>query len=137
MVFPMRVGMVRGVTGTTVPVPSFPHACGDGPKLPGAIDAPHLFSPCVWGWSVFSQYQQVHHKVFPMRVGMVRCDALNAVILCSFPHACGDGPGTARQGMAGVAFSPCVWGWSEEETLATIPDGVFPMRVGMVRHSFR
>ena len=71
-------------------------------------------------------------RVFPTRVGMVRCPSVSAKFPKSFPHPRGDGPRRVFASLAWSKFSPPAWGWSEGTCWRDCQTSVFPTRVGMV-----
>src|ERR671922_166021 len=71
-VFPTRVGMVRFYVTWLSSLLSFPHACGDGPRVVSRAALACRFSPRVWGWSEYIGPADITDSVFPTRVGMVR-----------------------------------------------------------------
>ncbi len=75
--------------------------------------------------------QIVGFIVFPTRVGMVRLRLTWISADGGFPHACGDGPFVCPGGCSAFAFSPRVWGWSEQAKKAADKLVVFPTRVGI------
>ncbi len=115
-VFPTRVGMDRRCRGYGRCSPSFPHARGDGPCLPGAWHTQALFSPRAWGWTVVELTRKVVAVVFPTR---------------------GDGPVTKVAAGPGGAFSPRAWGWTDPLTGPGTAAKVLPTRVGMDRSTRR
>ena len=97
----------------------FPHACGDGPKLWDMDLSCGKFSPRVWGWSAAVGAGLPSWKVFPTRVGMVRCWWTRVLRRWGFPRACGDGPFSVKGLRAECLFSPRVWGWSADSFAKT------------------
>ena len=95
VVFPTRVGMVRPHAISASRVGSFPHARGDGPNEARWIERAVRFSPRAWGWSALDDQIGRRGRVFPTRVGMVRCSNDRRSDRKSFPHA--------------------AWGWSDHE----------------------
>ncbi len=132
-VFPTRVGMVRKFVIICLTLACFPHARGDGPRLP--ISSCHVagFSPRAWGWSVLHGLPDHRRSVFPTRVGMVRSSTTPLPQRSRFPHARGDGPIGLGLGSCVSEFSPRAWGWSAMTLLIGGGWPVFPTRVGMVR----
>src|SRR5438876_388184 len=64
---------------------------------------------------------------------MVRLPSLLNCSRVRFPHTRGDGPDATSTYLTGSSFSSHAWGWSACGLVLTVPDFVFPSRVGMVR----
>ena len=84
--------MVRDDVFYCFQMPRFPHTRGDGPKQESSQAAGKLFSPHAWGWSDIKHAEKEIDRVFPTRVGMVRCKFIVEKTVYSFPHTRGDGP---------------------------------------------
>ena len=135
IVFPTRVGMVRGDAAMRSMSRGFPHPRGDGPN--SFLDWPRSneFSPPAWGWSAQQAVINAARLVFPTRVGMVRHIVHVVNLRRSFPHPRGDGPNLAHHTKHTLPFSPPAWGWSDYPNYHPRGVRVFPTRVGMVRSS--
>ena len=133
LVFPTRVGMVRGWHHLCACDARFPHARGDGPYSSSWSVKLWPFSPRAWGWSGQRAVLPQSGGVFPTRVGMVRTRRNTPPASSSFPHARGDGPRILSPSPSPASFSPRAWGWSVDGVRRQRGRLVFPTRVGMVR----
>ena len=121
MVFPTRVGMVRGYFNGVREPERFPHTRGDGPAIRKSDVPPCRFSPHAWGWSAPRPPRSTLAPVFPTRVGMVRILPPEVISAGSFPHTRGDGPTRMCNRRPPMKFSPHAWGWSAKPKAAKSP----------------
>ena len=72
ILFPTPVGMFRSPPARSLPIPSFPHACGDVPSSLSLIVLTSVFSPRLWGCSEPNRGGDIRRVLFPTPVGMFR-----------------------------------------------------------------
>jgi len=128
--FPHTVGVGRNGMNLYLLIRSFPHACGGVPPVEAIGFAGSTFSPRMWGCSARRLRQRCRPEVFPTHVGVFRRGNTPDPKQPGFPHACGGVPNTRRQWQGRNAFSPRMWGCSEQRHICFNFCWVSPTHVG-------
>ena len=131
--FPTPVGMFRLSSSSSWSSRTFPHACGDVPRIGTDGHGVIPFSPRLWGCSGRSRQCAASFALFPTPVGMFREVSEISISTSTFPHACGDVPTVISAIRTTLHFSPRLWGCSGSTASFRKMHLLFPTPVGMFR----
>ncbi len=108
-----------------------PHACGGVPRS-GIHRSPiFLFSPRMWGCTIYITILKDLSNILPTHVGVYHIDVMNLSLHLYSPHACGGVP-TARSNLKCLRkFSPRMWGCTWDGPAFSKPTRILPTHVGV------